>query len=599
MTDVLSLRKAATRLTSYDPATRRFSGEAWNETPVRMGGVLEILQSRDGAANLSRMPIPLLRDHRRDLDHRIGQVTRLWFENGRAMFEGELSPAAALTIGADMEAGQIFDVSPGYTIEKIEMGTAANGERLRTVTAYTIHEISLTAVGATPGAKTRSLANNGDTTMQDTLEPGQTPAVTPAVQTRAQTNEAIRSLAVQSGLDATWANALIDADATIETARTAALEAMQARQATVRVASPATESPEALTRNLADALHARITGAAPSDQARQYMGHSLADDARAILIARGQPVTGMSREAILERAMHTTSDFPNLLTATGNRTLRAAYEVAQSPMKMISRQTTSPDFRQINRLQIGEVGGLQKLTESGEIKSVTRAEAKEAYSLETAAAMFSLSRKAIINDDLNAFGDWARAAGRQAAEYEAKTIVALLESNPVMQDTVALFNSAHGNLASSGGPILEYDTAGNVILAALSEARLSMRMQKGLDGKTPIAATPRYLLVHPERETEAEQALAVINANTVGDVNPFGGRMQLLVEPRLTDESAWYVFADPSQIACFEHAYLSGAQGPQIATREGWNVLGMEMRVVLDFGAGAVDWRGAFKNEGE
>jgi hypothetical protein len=329
------------------------------------------------------------------------------------------------------------------------------------------------------------------------------------------------------------------------------------------------------------------------------MGNTLADDARAILIARGQSVTGLSREAILERAMHTTSDFPNLLTATGNRNLRAAYEVAQSPLKLISRQTTSPDFRPINRLQIGEVGGLQKLSESGEIKSVTRAEAKEAYSLETAAAMFSLSRKAIINDDLNAFGDWARAAGRQAAEYEAKTLVTLLESNPVMHDGVALFNSAHGNVAAAGGDILEFNTAGEVILSALSEARLAMRMQKGLDGITPIAATPRYILVHPERETEAEQALATINANAVGDVNVFSGRMQLLVEPRLTDESAWYVFGDPSQIAFMEHSYLSGAQGPQVSTREGFEFLGMQMRVILDFGAGILDWRSAYRNAGD
>lgn len=47
-----------------------------------------------------------------------------------------------------------------------------------------------------------------------------------------------------------------------------------------------------------------------------------------------------------------------------------------------------------------------------------------------------------------------------------------------------------------------------------------------------------------------------------------------------------------------EYSYLSSAQGPQMASREGWDVLGMEFRVVLDFGCGAIDWRGAFKNAG-
>ena len=43
---------------------------------------------------------------------------------------------------------------------------------------------------------------------------------------------------------------------------------------------------------------------------------------------------------------------------------------------------------------------------------------------------------------------------------------------------------------------------------------------------------------------------------------------------------------------------LHSAQGPQMASREGFDVLGTEYRVVLDFGAGAVDWRGAYLNPG-
>ena len=78
-------------------------------------------------------------------------------------------------------------------------------------------------------------------------------------------------------------------------------------------------------------------------------------------------------------------------------------------------------------------------------------------------------------------------------------------------------------------------------------------------------------------------------------MNP--GRLTLLVEPHLTG-NAWYLFADPTQAPVLEYAYLAGAEGPQLASREGFNVLGTEFRVVLDFGCGALDHRGAYRNPG-
>jgi hypothetical protein len=118
-----------------------------------------------------------------------------------------------------------------------------------------------------------------------------------------------------------------------------------------------------------------------------------------------------------------------------------------------------------------------------------------------------------------------------------------------------------------------------------------------LDGVTPINVTPKHLVVGPELETAAERLLASIYAATFMDANPFASKLTLMVEPRITD-SSWYVFADPAVMPVLEYAYLSSAQGPQMSSREGWDVLGMEFRVVLDFGAGAVDWRGAYFNEG-
>jgi len=208
--------------------------------------------------------------------------------------------------------------------------------------------------------------------------------------------------------------------------------------------------------------------------------------------------------------------------------------------------------------------------------------------LETFATQYAVSRPSLINDDLGAFRDWGATAGHMAAETEANLLLTLLLSNPVMgEDGLALFNATHGNLAGAAA----------LSVATLDAARRAMRTMKGLDGRTPINAVPMYLVVGPARELLAEQTLAAIYAATVATTNPFSGKLTLLVEPRITD-NRFYVFADPAVLPVLEYAYLSWAQGPQMASREGWDVLGMEFRVVLDFGCGAIDWRGAFLNPG-
>jgi len=336
-----------------------------------------------------------------------------------------------------------------------------------------------------------------------------------------------------------------------------------------------------------------MNATAPEDSARAYFNDSLADHARAFLAMNGQSVAGMDREQILRAAMHTTSDFPNLLTGVGNRTMMPSYQAAQSPLKQIARQALHSDFRAASRLKLGEIGQLQKITESGEIKSTSRSEAAESYALDSYASLFSLSRKALINDDLGAFRDWGTAAGRAAAETEAALLFALLTQSsgagPVMgEDGVRMFHASHGNLAASGAALSD---------TTLSAGRLALRKMKGLDGETPISAAPKYLLVSPDTETAAEKLLASITPTTIDDVNPFSGKLTLLVEPRMSGPS-WYLFTDPASLAVLEYAYLSSAQGPQIASREGWDVLGMEFRVVLDFGCGPVDFRGAYRNAG-
>lgn len=527
---------------------------------------------------------PVLDGHRqgsaRDV---VGTVTGYRMEDGALVASIRLSNAAdAQPVVERIREGTLRGVSVGYRVTKWENATDPQSKaRVRTATAWSISEVSAVPIPADAGARFRS----------ENMEQAE-------LTIDAERATLITRVRAAHDLGEDWVTRMEEAadeltdDEVRQSGREAALVQRRSTQSPrIRTVGTQDDPKTQMTRR-ADALFARVSGEAPSEEVRPFMGETLRDMARACVEATGISTRMMDTDQLFRAAMHTTSDFPQLLTSTGNRTLVASYQTAQSPVKTtLARQATMNDFRKGTRLKLSDVGTLQKLSESGEIQHTTRAETSESYALDTYATQFAISRKALINDDLGAFRDWGATAGRMAAETETNLLLSLLLSNPVMnEDGTALFHADHGNLGTPASlGVMGFD--------ALDEARKAMRGMKGLDGKTPINATPRYLLVGPELETAAEQLLASIYAATIADTNPFSGRLTLLVEPRITDNS-FYIFADPAAMPVLEYSYLSSAQGPQMSSREGWDVLGMEYRVVLDFGCGAIDWRGAFLNTG-
>ena len=343
---------------------------------------------------------------------------------------------------------------------------------------------------------------------------------------------------------------------------------------------------------MAEALACRYTGAQPSERAREYMGATIAELARVCCQANGVNVTGFGAERYIRMAMHSTSDFPALVTESGNRMLLAAYTSAQPAIKRIARRSTAPDFRAKSALRLGGAPKLIKVPESGEVTYGSRAEAKESYRLYSFGRIFSVTREALVNDDLSAFSDATRAYGVAAANLEAQELVDLIYGatgfGPTMGDGAPLFDAAHSNLNAAPGAISS---------TTFSAGRLALRTAKDLDGETVIECAPRYLVVPAALETTAETYLATIAAAEAANVNVFANRFELIVDPRLDAKSttAWYLAADPAQAPVLEFSYLGEAQSPQVTSREGFEVLGLETRCILDWGCGAVGHRGIWK----
>lgn len=334
---------------------------------------------------------------------------------------------------------------------------------------------------------------------------------------------------------------------------------------------------------MADGMLARMDPRHKPTHGRQFANMRLEDMARA-----GHGHTGRQVMA----GVHTTDDFTAALGIASNKILLDSYALSESQLKRVSREVGAPDFRPINTVRVTGGMGLDKIDEGGEFSHGTINDAGEAFAVETYGKIFALSRQAFVNDDLGALSNAARIQGAGAALTEARLFASLLEKNsglgPLMQDGKALFHTDHGNVATTGALIN---------ITSLSEARIALRRQKGLSGEA-IAVQPAFLVVPPELETVAQQFVAEITAASADQVNPFSDRLEVIVDNNLSNGKRWYLAATPGVPDGLLHAYLDGAKGPQLATREGFEVDSIEFRVRLDFGCGFADHRAWFMNPG-
>jgi len=337
-------------------------------------------------------------------------------------------------------------------------------------------------------------------------------------------------------------------------------------------------------------LHRIDPDTQPSEQARPFVGASIPD-----LLAHANQLAGVkavsaSPAAVVSAAIQSNSDFVSALVGdVANARVRDAYQPAESSIINLSRQLSANDFRAMHFAGVGEYPELQKVNESGEFsRGPVTSEGGELLKLETYGRIASMSRQALVNDQTGALEAAMSRAGTAANDFVAKTLANLLSSNPTFFDGVPIFDSTHGNVASTGTAIT---------VAALSEARQAMRSQTDVSGNVVINIEPRILLVAPDRETEAQQIVADTQPNQADQANPFAGRLRVLVDPRLPS-GAWYVAAAPSSNAALYHAFLDDAAGPVVESRAGFDVDGVEMKVRLDFGAGMGDFRPIFRNSG-
>lgn len=582
------------------------------------------------------------------VESQLGVVRKAWAKKSTGLATIQFSKRDAVTpLWNDVKGGIIQNLSPGMWIYK-KVDTTPKGQERRefTATDWEPFEISLVAVpadantnfmsaaGAPPAppsvietqrasAHTKEKPDMETTTQDPGVEARQNEAALAAARDEAVKAERLRAAGIRAlstgpfTVEERFLVSLIDEGVSVETARERIWTKLQAeyeQHPTVPINPPATfggrDEADKRREGMESALFLRGNPRASREmveKGRDFAGLTLVDMARECLNAAGVKTRGMERHEIARVALQgrngaaeyfvgsmTTSDFPNILANVANKTLRQAYEAAPRTFVPFCRQVTAADFKPVNRVQLSDIAALQKTSENGEFVRIYLGDSKESYALSTWGGIVPITRKVVLNDDLQALTRIPAGLGIAAATLESDTVWAVITANANMADGLPLFHATHKNL-----------TATNALAAVanITAARKAMRKQTAPKG-TILNLIPKFLIIPAALEGIAVQITNPINLAATAssaDVPAFVRAMVPIVEPRLdavasVGDTNWYTAADPSSIDTIEYCYLEGAQGVNIETRQGFEVDGVEIKARLDFAAAAIDFRGLQKN---
>jgi hypothetical protein len=616
-----------------------------------LGGITEELDMSPNAVRMAQLGsgnAPVLNTHRSsDARDVLGRVIAARLEGGRGHARLQFSGAADVEpLWQRIADGTLRAVSIGYRVHRYDQRPdPVSGEMIYRAVDWEPFEISIVPIPVDRDAQVRGAAPQGapsfaiepaladeelpmtETTPETPAAPLAPPAASPPASTTVETPpdlEALRAEAQRtereriSGIDTAIeaARALVGTETAAHIRREAVERGWhpdQARRslfdAMVKSAAPPAiparpetgpghDSPSEILDAMAEALAARsMPGYQPQGTGRhtEFMGWRPSDMIGELLRVRGERNVPRNPTLLAERAFHTTSDFPLLLSAAANKMLLAAYQPAAPSYRQIFLRRDFRDFKPHRHLRVGDFPTLMPLMENGEIQAGTMSESQEIVLLQTFARRIRVTRPMLVNDDLGAFTDFAAAIGRRVADFENATAYALL--NQANGDGPTLTNGPAAVFGTAAARLNKAAAGSALDINNLAAGRAAILRQKTLDGLPISVGNAMKLLVGPSLELPARQLTVSVGATQISHANIYAGFVQPLVEP-LIPNNRWYLFADPPTAPVYVYGYLNGAEGPQVTTGPVSGVDGVEVSVIFDFGVGAIDWRGAWFNPG-
>ena len=596
-----------------------------SETPYGRWFGDEILCHDEECINLERFNNGLgtvLFNH--DRDAVVGHIEKVWLEDnrGKALVRFDTDEQSE-TIFQKVQSGTLQGVSVGYAIYRYEVledeDTKSTNGRFNgpayVVTDWEPLEISIVSVPADPtvgvGRSAEEIHTSIDTQEDNTRmdqektlevqEVKSTPVETGLTQAdlqKAMEQERKRTSEITAlfrDFDVEGADEAIVMGVSVDEARAMVMDQLRARNKGVSVTMGEAESDKfraAAQDAVLMAAGIPVADAAPG--AQELRGYSMIELARESLRRESDSTVNFGDNMELARAaINSTSTFPAIMANLANKSVMTGFNEAETTFQIWAGKGSNRDFKEAARVALSEAGNLELVPEGGQFQQDFLGEASARTKVATYGKLFSLTRQAIINDDLGLFSKIATKYGSAAKRLVNKMVYAQLTGNVTMQDNVALFDAKHGNVATTGEALS---------VKAIAKAITAMRRQKGITGDATLNITPKYLVVPPELEMTAYQIVnstAAVDGVNSGVVNPYKGRFVVVADAELTNPDAWYLVADATQHDTIEVTYLNGVETPRLETRQGFDVDGIEYKVAFDCGVSALDFRGVYKNAGK
>ena len=596
------VRQAELSLSSEEPCRRWFGNE--------------ILSHDAEAVDLTRLQEigVVLFNHDRDrvigrvLDVRLDEVTRKL----RAVIQFDEDEESE-RIYQKVRSGTLRGVSVGYAVdvwESVEAGAKSSNGRFtgpcEVATRWTPYELSIVSVpaDATVGVG-RSYVENGDGNMDEQkndidVKDQEREATQPAplvnaeaerqaavAEERARVRE-IGTMCRQFGVDDV---PYINDGMSVEAVRAAILDKL----AQERKAQPVTVQIDemdkfraAATDGLAMRAGMAVENSAPG--AEEFRGKRMMRlAAECVERELGKSTHAMDDETIVREALTGTGAFPGILSNVAHKSMAQAYQSAPTTYQLWTAQGSNSDFKDATRYRLSEADTLEKLNESGEFKAGGVTEGAAKTSIATYGRMFSLTRQAIINDDMGALQQLPAIYGAAARRMINKMVYKMLQSNPKVEGA-QLFHADHKNLCAE-----------DISIEGLAKMKASMAKQKNIKGAEYLNIQPAFLICPVELEVQAAQLISSVVDPTKANAtpNPFANKMMVISEPELEDEKTFYLAAAAGIAPTIEVTSLNGNLTPTMERAEQFDTLGIKWRIYMDVGVNLLDYRGIQKSTGK